>query len=65
MALDKETTTKEDKFSAIHLLQTSDTVRYGNLNKELKNGSYIGWDEYPTTSGGAYVLVVCGSDRYQ
>ena len=29
----KETKSQEEKFSAIHLLQTSDPVRYGNLNK--------------------------------
>ena len=32
---EKETTNEEDKFSTIHLLQTSDPVRYMNLNKEL------------------------------
>ena len=35
---EKETTSKEEKSSAIHLLQTSDSVRYENLNKELHNG---------------------------
>ena len=48
---EKETTSEEEKFSVIHLLQTSDLVRYGNLNKGLHNGSYMGRDEYPTTSG--------------
>ena len=39
---EKETTSKEEKFGAIRLLQTSYPARYGNLNKELKNGSYVG-----------------------
>ena len=55
---EKETTGEEDKFSAIYLLQTSDPVRYGNVNKEIQNGSYVGRDEYLTTSGGAYELIV-------
>ena len=54
---EKETKIEEEKFSAIHLLQTSDPVRYGNLNKELYNGSYVGRDKCPTTSGGAYELM--------
>ena len=49
----------------IHLLKTLDLVRYGNLNKELQNGSYVVWDEYPTNYGGAYDLMVCRSGRYQ
>ena len=36
--LDTETTNEENKFSAIHLLQTSDPVIYRNLNNELQNG---------------------------
>ena len=36
--LDKETTSEEDKLIAIHLLQMSDPVRHGNINKELQNG---------------------------
>ena len=36
--LEKEKTSEEDKFSAIHLLQKSDPVRYGDLNTELHNG---------------------------
>ena len=57
---EKETTRKEDKFSAIHLLQTSDMVRYGNLNKEIQNGSYTGRKKYTTGSGGAYEFMVSG-----
>ena len=55
---EKETTGEEDKFSAIYLLQTSDPVRYGNVNKEIQNGSYVGRDEYLTTYGGVYELIV-------
>ena len=62
---EKEMTSEEEKFSAIHLLQTSDTVRYRNLNKELQNGSYVGKDNYPTTSRGAYELMVRRSEVYQ
>ena len=62
---EKETTSEEEKFSAIHLLQTSDLVKYGNLNKELQNGSYLGREKYTTTSEGAYKLMVCRSGRYQ
>ena len=49
----------------IHLLYKSDPVIYRNLNKELQNGSYVGRDEYPTSSGGAYELMVCRSVIYQ
>ena len=61
---EKETTREEGKFSAIHLLQTSDPVRYDNLNKELQNGSYVGRGKYLTTSEGDYELMVCRSGRY-
>ena len=47
---EKETTSEEEKFSMIHLLQTSDPVRYGNTNKDIQNGSYAGRDKYMTTS---------------
>ena len=43
----------------------SDMFKYGHLNKELHNGSYVVRDKYQTTSGGAYELVVRRSDRYQ
>ena len=62
---EKETKSEEDKFSAIHMLQRLDPVRYGNLNKEIKNESYVGRGKYTTTSGGAYELMVCRSGRYQ
>ena len=32
---EKETTSEEENFSVINLLQMSDLVRYENLNKEL------------------------------
>ena len=63
--LEKKTTSEEEKFSAINLLQTSDLVRYGNLNKELQNGSYVGRKKYLTTSIGSYKLMVCRPVRYQ
>ena len=47
------------------MLQTSDPVQFGNLNKELQNGSYVGRDEYPITSVGDYELMVHRSVRYQ
>ena len=47
------------------MLQTSDPEIYGNLNKELFNGSYLGRDKYPTTSRGAYELMVHRPVIYQ
>ena len=47
---EKETSREEYKFSAIHLIQTSDPVKYRNINKELHNGSYLISDESPTNS---------------
>ena len=41
---EKEMTSEEGKFSAIHLLHMSYPVRYGKLNKELQNGPYMGRD---------------------
>ena len=35
---EKETTSEEEKFSAICFLDMSDPVRYDNINKELHNG---------------------------
>ena len=63
--LEKKTTSEEEKFSAINLLQTSDLVRYGNLNKELQNGSYLGRYKCKTNSGGAYELMSHRSGRYK
>ena len=62
---EKETTREEEKFSAIHLLQTLDLVRHGNLNEELQNESYVGREKYPTTFGVSYELMVRRSGRYQ
>ena len=61
----KETTSEEEKYSVINLLQTSDPVRCENLNKQLQNGSYVVRVKYLTTSGGAYELMVHRSVRYQ
>ena len=58
-------TIEEETFDAIHLLQTSYPFRYGNLNKELQNGSYVGRYEYPNISGVSYELMVISSGRYQ
>ena len=62
---DKETTSEEEKCSAINLIQTSDTGRYVNINKELHNGSYLGKDYCLTTYRGDYELMVRRSVRYQ
>ena len=56
--LEKEMTREEDKFSAIHLLQTSDTFRYGNINKKLQNWPYVAGGNYLTTSRGDYEPMV-------
>ena len=60
---EKETTIKEDKFSRIHMLQTSDLVIYGNLNKDLYNDSYVRRGKYTTNSGEAYELMVHNSGK--
>ena len=49
----------------IHLLQMSDLVIYGYLNKDLHNGSYVVRDKYLTTYGVACKLTVFRSGRYQ
>jgi hypothetical protein len=61
----EEVRREEEKFSAIHVLQTSDPVRYNDLNEELKNASYVGRDDYPTTISSAYELMIRRSGRYQ
>ena len=61
----KETTSEEEKFGAIHLLHMSDPVIYENLSKEFQNGSYVGRDEYRTTYGGSYELMLLRSVIYQ
>ena len=62
---EREMKSEEDKFSAIHLLHTSYLFRYGNLNKELHNGSYVGRDKYPDNSGGAHELMFYRPGKYQ
>ena len=62
---EKETKREEDKFSMIHLLQTSNSVKYRNINKDLQNGSYVGKDKYPTNYGVYYEMIVRRPDRYQ
>ena len=62
--LEKETTSEDEEFSTIHLLQTSGPFRCGNLNKKLQNGLYLVRDKYLTTSGGAYELMIRRSGIY-
>ena len=58
-------TSKEEIFIAIILLHKLYLSRYGNLNKELQDGSYVGREKYPKTSGRVYEFMVHKSGRYQ
>jgi hypothetical protein len=62
---DQEISIEEERFRAIHLLQIADPQRYSSLNEDLQHGSYLGRDEYPETTSGAFELMVRRSGRYQ
>ena len=48
---------EEEKSKAILLLKNADDKRFGNLMKNLKDGSYLSRDEYPTTVASMYELM--------
>ena len=47
-----------ERVKAMCLIQRSDLNRYSELVTELKNASYVGNDEYPTTTADAYDLLL-------
>ena len=53
-----ETLIEEEKFKAICYLKQSDKNRHGVLIRDLQNGAYVGRDEYPTATAGAYDLMI-------
>ena len=55
----KELEKEEEMFLVIHLLENSDTSRFGTLKDELVNASFVGRNEYPETVSGAYELMFC------
>jgi hypothetical protein len=60
-----EVATEEEKFKAICYLKQSDKTRHGALLRDLQNGAYVGRDEYPTTTAGAYDLMIRRSGIFQ
>ena len=62
---DKEILVEEDKFKAMCFLTRADDVRFKNLLKQLKDGSFLGRDEYPTTVTDAYDLLVRTSGAFK
>ena len=71
MAKDKENPTKKevnyevDKLAAIHIIESGDAKRFGDLKKDLTQQAHLGQDLYPTSSAGAFELMVRRSGRYQ
>ena len=55
---DDEIKVEEEAFKAMCLFKRADTTRFGELHEELKNGTYLGRDEYPTTTAATYDLLV-------
>jgi hypothetical protein len=60
-----EIAVEEEKFKAICYLKQSDKSRHGGLIRELQNGAYMGRDEYPPTTAGAYDLMIRRSGVFQ
>mgnify|MGYP003321274356 CR=1 FL=1 len=48
---------EEEKSKAILLLKNADDKRFGSLAKNLKDGSYLACDKYPTTVASMYELM--------
>ena len=48
---------EEEKSKVILLLKNADDKRFGSLAKNLKDGSYLARDEYPTTVASMYELM--------
>ena len=57
VATSVETATEVERYKAICYLKQSDKKRHGDLMDELQNAAYVGRDEYPTTTAGAYDLM--------
>jgi hypothetical protein len=60
-----ERSVEEEKFKVICYLKHSDKTRHGALLRVLQNGAYVGRDEYPTTTAGAYDLMIRRSGVFQ
>ena len=54
---EKEIVPEAEKFKAMLLLQRSDDARYGDLMRTLKEDSWKGRDEYPTTVTSMFKLM--------
>ena len=50
---------EENKFKAIWFIMHSDSGRYSELLKVIKESTYLGRDEYPTTLTSTYEMLVC------
>ena len=48
---------EEERSKAILLLKLADEGRYGALSNSLKEGTFLGRDEYPTTVATMYELI--------
>ena len=51
--------------AAIHIIESGDAKRFGDLAKDLMQQAHLGQDFYPTSSDGAFELMVRVSGWYQ
>ena len=71
MAADKANPTEKEvnnelyKLAAIHMIESGDAKRFGDLAMDLIQQSHLGQDLYPTSSDGAFELMVWRSGRYK
>ena len=54
-----------DKLTAIHMIESGDAKNFGDLENDLMQQEHLGQDLYPSSSAGAFELMVCISRRYR
>ena len=62
---EKEVNNKVDKLSSIHIIESGDAKRFGDLAKDIMQQAHLVQDLYPTSLAGAFELMVRSSGWYQ
>ena len=64
-ATDEEKAKEREKFMAALVIMNSDKKRFDPLKQELINASYVGRNDYPTSTSTAHDLLARRSGRYE
>jgi len=64
-ATDEEKAIEREKFMGALVVMNSNGKRYDPLKQELMNASYVGRNNYPTSTSAAHYLLARRSGRYE